>query len=199
MRCHFTWIDSPLPIDALGGAVWRLLASSVDEDAILGIDDPTCEKTQEAFLQQLKQTLAGGGQLLIGSIHGRLVVACVLKPQSLPTTCHLAELQKGIIAPEHRGQGLLPLALRQITERARQLGVSRLLLDVREGAPAHRLWKYWGFRSFGVLQDYARHGGKTYSGHFMEQSVDDLAIRVARYLNRDLPTAIADSAGAYQE
>ncbi|SFR45764.1 Protein N-acetyltransferase, RimJ/RimL family [Marinobacter daqiaonensis] len=184
MTCHFTWIDSPLPVDALGGALWRLLGATAGEDAILGIDDQHDSKAQEALLRQLKQTLAGGGHLLIGSVHGRLVVACVLKPQSLPTTCHLAELQKGVIAPEYRGQGLLPAALRQITEKARQLGVSRLLLDVRAGSLPHRLWQHWGFRTFGVLEDYARHNGEVFAGHFMQQSVDDLAIRVARRLNK---------------
>lgn len=182
MTCYFTWIDSPLPVDALGGALWRLLGASADQDAILGIDDPDNEHAQEAFLTQLKQALTSGAHLLIGSVHGRLVVACVLKPQCLPTTCHLAELQKGIIAPEHRGQGLLTCALKQITEKARQLGVTRLLLDVRDGSPAHRLWQHWGFRSFGVLEDYAHYNGRVHAGHFMEQSVDDLAIRVARRL-----------------
>lgn len=185
MTCHFTWIDSPLPIDALGGALWRLLGTSAEEDAILGIEDADNVDLQEAFLAQLKQTLATGGQLLIGSVHGRLVVACVLKPQCLATTRHLAELQKGIIAQEHRGQGLLTTALWQISERARQLGVTRLLLDVREGSSAHRLWQHWGFRSFGVLQDYAHHQGQVFAGHFMEQSVDDLAIRVARRLKQN--------------
>lgn len=180
MTCHFSWIDSPLPVDALGGALWRLLGSSADQDAILGIDDPDNAVAQEAFLNQLKQSLAGGGQLLIGSVNGRLVVTCVLKPQCLPTTRHLAELQKGIIAPEYRGRGLLNDALKQITEKARQMGVSRLLLDVREGSPAHRLWHHWGFHTFGVLQDYAHHEGEVFAGHFMEQSVDDLSILVAR-------------------
>lgn len=182
MTCHFSWIDSPLPVDALGGALWRLLGSSADQEAILGIDDPDNEVVQEAFLGQLKQTLATGGQLLIGSVNGRLVVACVLKPQCLPTTCHLAELQKGIIEPEHRGRGLLEAALKQITEKARQMGITRLLLDVREDSPAHRLWQHWGFNTFGVLEDYAHHAGRVWAGHYMEQSVDDLAILVARRL-----------------
>lgn len=183
MTCHFTWIDSPLPIDALGGALWRLLCrTSADDDAILGIDQQASKTAQDAYLAQLKQTLTCGGLLLIGSVNGRLVVSCVMKPQLLPTTCHLAELLKGTIAPEHRGRGLLEEALRQITEKARQLGISRLLLDVREGSDAHRLWQHWGFETFGILEDYARHNGKSHRGHYMQQTVDELAIRVARRL-----------------
>lgn len=182
MTCHFTWIDSPLPIDALGGALWRLLCRTSEDNAILGIDDSATESAQNSYLKQLKQTLNCGGQLLIGSIHGRLVVSCVMKPQTLPTTCHLAELMKGTIAPEYRGQGLLEEALRQITDRARQLGISRLTLDVREGSMAHRLWEHWGFETFGVLEDYARYAGQSFRGHYMQQAVDDLAIRVARRL-----------------
>lgn len=196
MTCHFSWIDSPLPVDALGGALWRLLGSSADQDAILGIDDPDDKIAQEAFLNQLRQSLAGGARLLIGSVNGRLVVACVLKPQCLPTTCHLAELQKGVIAPEYRGGGLLVSALKQITEKARQMGVTRLLLDVRAGSPAHRLWQHWGFRTFGVLEDYAHHNGKIHAGHFMEQSVDDLAIRVARRLAPSPPSDSVELTGA---
>ncbi|PAV25590.1 hypothetical protein CF392_10185 [Tamilnaduibacter salinus] len=194
MTSHFTWIDSPMPVDGLADGLWRLLGRTAGDDAILGIDDQSDGRAQNALLDQLKQTLASGGHLLIGSDHGRLNVACVLKPQRLPTTSHLAELQKGVIAPEYRGQGLLPVALRQITDKARALDITRFVLDVRAGSPAHRLWQYWGFQTFGVLEDYAHHQGQVFAGHFMEQSVKDLADRVARHMNQSRNSADSGSA-----
>lgn len=179
MTCHFTWIDSPLPIDALGRALWRLLSRTADDDAILGIDNDAASAAHNAYLRNLKHALANGSQLLIGSVDGRLVLSCLLYRHTLPTTSHLAELQKGTIAPEYRGQGHLARAFGHIARRSRQLGIARLTLDVREDSPAHRLWQHWGFQSFGVLEDYARYQGQSFRGHFMQQSVDALAARVA--------------------
>ncbi|MFW5825528.1 MAG: hypothetical protein ACOCVV_11270 [Marinobacter sp.] len=68
MTCHFSWIDSPLPVDALGSTLWRLLSSTADEDDILGINNPNNTAAREAFLNHMKQSLAGSAQLLIGSI-----------------------------------------------------------------------------------------------------------------------------------
>jgi GNAT superfamily N-acetyltransferase len=180
MKCDFSWIDSPWPIDLLGPELWRLLCTTVQDGAILGIDHAACDSAETAYLQGLRQSLAQGSvHLLIGSIDGRLVLSCLMRQQQLPTTAHIAELQKGVIAPECRGRGLLRPAFRAIVEKAGTLGVQLLTLDVREASPAHRLWRSMGFRTFGLLEDYARFEGQSYRGHYMQQRVQDLAARLS--------------------
>jgi hypothetical protein len=76
----------------------------------------------------------------------------------------------------------LRLALAEIVSRARELGVEQFELDVRENSRAHRLWQQMGFRTWGVMDDYARVNGCAYRGHYMRQSVDDLSNRLGLQL-----------------
>ncbi|MFL1454982.1 GNAT family N-acetyltransferase [Marinobacter sp. GN3S48] len=174
MQMNYSWIDSPLVIDVIGDDLWSLLRSTAQDEAILGFSDEADSADKSVYLNNLKHILKGRGHLLVGSIEGQIIVTCLLIQQSLQTTNHLAELQKGVIANAYRGKGYLEEALQRIVIKSKEIGVSRLTLDVREGTVAHKLWSYWGFESFGVLDDYARHNGKSYRGHFMHQSVDDL-------------------------
>ena len=91
---------------------------------------------------------------------------------------HRAELAKGVVHPEFRGMHFVQLALREITRRAERLGVEQLVLDVREHTRAHRLWQFFGFETYGVLEDYARAQGRVHRGHFMAQAVRALRLRV---------------------
>jgi GNAT superfamily N-acetyltransferase len=174
MKINYSWIDSALVIDVIGDDLWNLLRSTVQDEAILGISEEADNNTKSAYLKNLKHILKGHGHLLVGSIDGQIILTCLLVQQPLQTTNHLAELQKGVIADSYRGKGYLEGALQRIVIKSKEIGVSRLTLDVREGTAAHKLWSHWGFESFGVLDDYARHNGKSYRGHFMHQSVDNL-------------------------
>lgn len=179
MKINYSWIDSPLVIDVIGDDLWNLLRSTAQDEAILGISDTADSNTKSAYLSHLKYILNGDGHLLIGSVDGQIILTCLLLQQSLQTTNHLAELQKGVIADSYRGKRYLEGALQRIVIKSKEIGVSRLTLDVREGTAAHKLWSHWGFESFGVLDDYARHNGQSYRGHFMHQSVDNLSKKLS--------------------
>ncbi len=174
MQINYSWIDSALVIDVIGDDLWNLLRSTAQDEAILGITNEADNNAKSVYLKNLKHILKGRGYLLVGSIEGQIILTCLLIQQSLQTMNHLAELQKGVIAKSYRGKGYLEGALQRIVIKSKEIGVSRLTLDVREGTVAHRLWAHWGFESFGVLDDYARHNGKSHRGHFMHQSVEDL-------------------------
>ena len=178
MQITYSWIDSPLLIDLLGGDLWNLLKTTAEDESILGIGRDTDESAGASYLKSLKHTLEHDGHLLIGTVKGKIVLTCLLRQQSFQTMRHMADLQKGTIDRAYRGKGLLKDALRHIVERSEQIGVQRLTLDVREGSAAHRLWSHWGFETFGVLRDYSRYEGYSYPGHFMHQSVSDLDKRL---------------------
>ncbi|WP_167133420.1 GNAT family N-acetyltransferase [Paramicrobacterium chengjingii] len=59
---------------------------------------------------------------------------------------HEARVGRILIAPEMRGRGLARVLLRSVTERARELGASRLVLNVIVGnEPAIRAYESAGF------------------------------------------------------
>lgn len=188
MKMNYSWIDSALVIDVIGDDLWNLLRSTAQDEAILGIGNEADNNTKSLYLKNLKHILKGHGYLLVGSIEGQIILSCLLLQQSLQTMNHLAELQKGVIAKPYRGKGYLEGALQRIVIKSKEIGVSRLTLDVREGTVAHRLWSHWGFESFGVLDDYARHNGKSHRGHFMHQSVEDLEKKLScpKYSNENV-------------
>lgn len=179
MKITYSWVDSPSPIDVIGNELWELVKITAKDEAILGIVDEEDEIYKLNYIDNLKKDLKCKGHLLIGRFEGNIFLTCLLCQQSLQTTSHLAELKKGTIDPSFREKGYLKDAFRNIVEKSKKLGVSRLTLDVRDESIAHKIWSHWGFESFGVLDDYARHNGNSYRGHFMHQSVGDLKNRLS--------------------
>lgn len=180
MQITYSWIDSPMLIDPLGVDLWSLLKSTSQDQNILGIGDDSDEKDMYDYLDHLKVIIKSNGHLLIGTIKGKIVLTCLLKKQNLKTMSHSAELLKGAIDKNCRGKGFLKDAFRNIVDKSKEVGVSQLTLDVREDSPAHKLWRIWGFKSYGVLPDYARYQGKSFRGHYMYQSIEELDARLSK-------------------
>ena len=84
------------------------------------------------------------------------------------------------MAPQFRNGQVVKAALREIARHAETLRVEQLVLDVREGSRAHLLWQRFGFRTYGVLEDYARIGGVSHRGHFMVQTTASLRASMFR-------------------
>lgn len=66
------------------------------------------------------------------------------------------ELLLFAIQPRYRLQGLGHALLVRFIEQARQEGMSRLFLEMREGNPAGALYAAHGFRPTGIRPDYYR-------------------------------------------
>ncbi|MDP3907255.1 GNAT family N-acetyltransferase [Novosphingobium sp.] len=60
------------------------------------------------------------------------------------------------IAPQYRGRGLGQTLLARFAGAARQRGVTRLLLEMRRGNPAERLYRQAGFLPVGERPNYYR-------------------------------------------
>ena len=161
-------------------AVVCLINSTVDDGGTLGHAEPMTELAASRFLAQLTRGLdAGDVQLLLG-FAGAEPTFMVMMTQSLMPNCrHTAELSKGVVHPHWRGRRLVEAAFRALVERAELSGVEQFVLDVREESRAHALWQRFGFVSYGVLEDYARVGGRVHRGHYMAQSVQSLRRRIS--------------------
>lgn len=60
------------------------------------------------------------------------------------------------VLPEYRGRGIGRSILDALAEAARSRGAKRLLLEMRRGNPAERLYDTFGFTIIGERKDYYR-------------------------------------------
>ncbi len=67
-----------------------------------------------------------------------------------------AELLLLAVTPEHRGRGIGLQLLGDFIDRARELGASRVHLEVRDGNPAVAMYRNAGFRTVGRRRNYYR-------------------------------------------
>ncbi|MBV8467968.1 MAG: GNAT family N-acetyltransferase [Burkholderiales bacterium] len=170
--------NPPLSPVVVAGIV-RMINSTVPEGGTLGYAQPLDQHTAAGFIESLDCRIQGGDTHMLMGMAGSEPAFFVLMTQSgMPNCRHRAELSKGVVYPSHRGRGLLRLALAEIVARAHDLGVEQFELDVRENSRAHRLWQQMGFSTWGVVEDYARVNGRVHRGHYMRQSVVELAERL---------------------
>lgn len=153
----------------------ELLKLSQADDAILGFDAGFDEQKASRYLSSLERDIASQVlQILVGVKNGTVVVCCFFKKSHQQTTRHICDLQKGMIHPHYRSQGLLEQTLAAIAQSCMAQGVELLTLDVRGGSKAHRIWNKCGFETYGILNDYSRYQGQSFDGHFMKQRTVDL-------------------------
>ncbi|MEF7614652.1 GNAT family N-acetyltransferase [Aquincola sp. MAHUQ-54] len=138
----------------------------------------TAGQAQDFIAGLQRRVAAGDAHALYGQVGGMPAMSGVMALTAMPNCRHRAELSKGVIRPEFRGLRYLQMGLREMVRRAERLGVEQFVLDVREGSRAQALWKRLGFRTYGILDDYARVGGVRYNGHFMVQEVASLRARL---------------------
>ncbi|KAF7961739.1 hypothetical protein AWV79_30210 [Cupriavidus sp. UYMMa02A] len=173
---HLKWISDCCDIDA------RLIVKLVDFTAIGATLDRACfisDDEAETLVTELRYQISRGGLALIGETDGgNIVFFCMMIRSETPTCHHRAEVSKLAVHPAYRDQNIVLRAVRQIVVKADALGIEQLFLHVREGSATHLFWERFGFKSYGVLDDYARVGAKIYRGHFLQQSVRALRIRV---------------------
>ncbi len=152
-----------------------MLAGSVADEGILGYGVPLTAQQGDAFCDDLTRRIASGESLvLIGSDDLGTFAMCVVTTNAMPNCRHLCEVSKTYLDPRVRRTGAVDELVAALCRKLRDECVERLQIDVRENSPAHRVWQSFGFRTFGVLDDYSRVGGVTHRGHFMTHTVEEL-------------------------
>ncbi len=153
----------------------KLLEKSID-DAILGYQTKFTKNKnlllKEGLFNQIDQGLL---KIVIGKTQtNNVVVTCIIRSNNQSTNDHIYDLQKGFIDPSYRKSGLLEKTLLFIANIAIDNNVDILTLDVRESTKAHKVWQKVGFRTYGTLKDYSRYNGKSFSGHYMSITTQNL-------------------------
>ncbi|WP_043459374.1 GNAT family N-acetyltransferase [Azohydromonas australica] len=173
----YGWISGADACD--GREIVALINEAVADEGTLGYAAPMTEAEADAYVKALDIRVASGDcHVFLVRVGGEPAFMAQLSISGMPNCRHRAEISKGVAARRFRGRGLVDLAFREIVKRSETLGVEQLVLDVREGTRAHRLWQRYGFQTYGVLEDYARFGGVSHRGHFMVQTTASLRARV---------------------
>jgi len=110
------------------------------------------------------------GALLMGNCHWQLIAADGGRPDEgeaaagfalLRTVCDEEELLLFAVDPDLRGLGLGTRLLEWVKEDARARGISRILLEMRQGNSAESLYLAQQFTPIGVRPKYYRDGSGT--------------------------------------
>jgi predicted GNAT family N-acyltransferase len=157
-----------------------LLNRTLQEETTIGYPGPIDEETGRTLMCQLDKDLQSGHRhVLVASKGDRIVGQLILSPNSSPNHRHIVELTRGTIDPSFRGGGLALRAFQEVAKKCDELGREVICLDVRAGTHAAIWWQHFGFKQYGLLQDYSRVGDKRYQGLYLTQTTAELKKRLA--------------------
>jgi ribosomal protein S18 acetylase RimI-like enzyme len=134
-----------------------LLRDAVESGASIGFLLPLEVAEIEAYWQSAFARLHEGGQLLLAAFDGEALIGSVqlgLEPRA--NGRHRAEVMKLMVLRSHRRRGAGRALMLALLDAARASGRTLLLLDVRSGDPAERLYRSLGFVPFGRVPDHAQ-------------------------------------------
>ncbi|MFI1221121.1 MULTISPECIES: GNAT family N-acetyltransferase [unclassified Streptomyces] len=174
----YQWIDAA---DDLTEDVPALVVEVSRTDPFIGLPPDPAEEDVRELTARLRSGIASGRThlLTIRTEAGRTIGCVALSQPPTKNQGHIAELTTGAIHPEHRGGGLVSRAFAEVGRRCQQRGIELLRLDVREGIPAERIWRQFGFTEYGRLPDYGRVGAESYAGIYLAQPVAQLMNRIS--------------------
>lgn len=134
-----------------------MLKLTVDGGASIGWILPFSKDEAITYWNGIAEQLESGDKILIVAQQGDAVVGAVqLGLESRENGNHRAEVQKLMVHPEYRRQGIARLLMSDIDPTAKSASRSLLVLDVRKGDPAETLYQKMGFIHVGDIPDYAR-------------------------------------------
>jgi hypothetical protein len=187
----------PSSIDeALAEDIVHLMRQTTEAAPFIGFDTTIDDEQANRYIEELKANLASGKchLLAISANNDGLIAKCVLRRNLNPNNRHIADLCKGMISEKYRGGLVLAAAFVEISRRCDMEGIDLLTLDVRAGTHAQRAWERFGFRTYGLLEDYARVAGQSIAGRFMAQSVANLRAAALDILANANVRSITDDA-----
>lgn len=162
-----------------GSGILAVMNRVLQNETTIGFPGPLDENTGRSLMRQLHEDVQTGRRHVLVAEKGNKVVGqLILTPNQLPNCRHTVEISRGIIDPAFRGAGLSLRAFREVANKCEELNRELIWLDVRDGTLAAMWWRHFGFKPFGVLEDYARVGDKTYTGVYMAQSLANLKQRL---------------------
>ena len=157
----------------------QLMNRTLKEETTIGFPGPIDQALGHSLMQQLGEDVAAGKRhVLVAEKDGLIVGQLILTPNSSPNHRHIVELTRGTIDHSFRGGGLSLRAFQEVAKKCDELGREVICLDVRAGTLAAMWWQHFGFKPYGLLNDYSRVGNKKYQGLYLTQTTDELKQRL---------------------
>lgn len=140
------------------GELGALLHACVHDGASIGFVLPYAQSEAEAFWRDKVLPGVGDGMriMLVAHKDGRIAGTVQLGCDTMPNQPHRADVNKLMVHPDFRRQGIARLLMRELEARARELGRSLLTLDTRTGDSAEPLYTALGYQMVGTIPAYAR-------------------------------------------
>lgn len=164
-------------------SILNLTNTILEKEDTIGFSAPLNAQQGSSEIARLSKAVASGDihLLLLQKIDtGNVIGHLILTPSKLPNCRHIAEISRAMVHPEYRGFSAILLGMYEVLHKCQALNIDVIQLDVRANTRIHRLWEGLGFRTIGLMEDYARINGESYSGCFMYQHVKLLQ---ERFLN----------------
>ena len=158
-------------LDDLGPALVELLLETVNGGEPLGFLPPVTPHECRNYWLSLRSELRGGSRLLFGIwVADRLAGSGQLALPRWPNARHRVEVNKLLVAPALRGQGIGRCLLEAMHEAARQRGRTLVVLNTRRGGHGEAFYRALGYREAGLIPGYAvGPGGEVYDSLLLYQ------------------------------
>jgi ribosomal protein S18 acetylase RimI-like enzyme len=149
------------PVDARAlrdqrAAFARLLVETVHAGGGIGFLAPLSLAKADSYWARVAIEMEEGRRLLLAAREGADLVGSVqVELATRETGPHRAEVQKLMVDPRWRGQGIAKALMAGAEAAARGRGRTLLLLDTFEGTVADGMYRRWGWRVVGTIPSYA--------------------------------------------
>jgi ribosomal protein S18 acetylase RimI-like enzyme len=144
-------------VEARLGDLVALLRDAIQGGASIGFVLPLGPAELEAYWRDVLEAVREHGRVLLAAFEGETLIGSVqLGPEPRANGRHRAEVMKLMVLRSHRGHGVGRALMQTLLGAARASDRSLLLLDVRTGDPAERLYRALGFVKIGEVPDHAR-------------------------------------------
>ncbi|MDC7702596.1 GNAT family N-acetyltransferase [Vogesella indigofera] len=132
-----------------------LLLSCVQDGASIGFLSSLHHTEAEDYWQALAANLGVELRCWLAISEGRIIGSVQLASCGKANGRHRAEIQKLMVHPDARGQGVAAKLMQQAEAAARADGRLLLVLDTDAGSLAARLYPRWGWQHAGDIPGYA--------------------------------------------
>lgn len=134
-----------------------LLKTVVEDGAAVSFVLPFSEAASRAFWRDsvLPDVARGGRVLLTAQVGGAVAGSVQLITSLPPNQPHRAEVAKLLVLPAFRRRGIARRLMLALEDAARERGRTLITLDTRTGDTAERLYARLGYKTAGVIPNFA--------------------------------------------
>jgi GNAT superfamily N-acetyltransferase len=134
----------------------RILKACVDDGASVSFMPPFTVADGEAFYRNKARDIAAGTRILLaGWVDGALAGTVTLDFDMPPNQPHRGDLQKLLVHPAHRRQGLARALMEAAENATRKANRQLLVLDTADRSGAEILYRTLGWIEVGSIPDFA--------------------------------------------